>query len=99
MSGIAMVLGATANGPLSSAQAVASAMRDRGATVLVALDGGSVALAAITSDWQEALNGGSLGLHGEVVVVADATLYYRETLVRELAAAGVQPRSQGAGDL
>ena len=99
MSGIALVLGATADGPLRSATAVASAMKDRGTNVGVALDGDGVSLTAITSDWQEALSGGSLGQHGDVSVVADASLYYRDALVRSLVSAGIQPRTQGAGDL
>lgn len=97
MSGIALVLSATSPGP--SATAVASAMKDRGTTVATALDSSTVALTAITSDWQEALTGGSIGQHGDVFVVADASLYYRDALVKKLASAGMQPRTNGAGDL
>src|SRR5688572_24800244 len=74
-------------------------MKDRGTNVDVALDGGSVSLTAITGDWQERLTGGSVGQHGDVFVVADASLYYRDALVQNLVSAGVQPRTQGAGDL
>ena len=56
-------------------------------------------LGIVTHDWQEVLCGGSYGACRDVVVVADATLYYRDDLVRELRAKGVQPASLGSADL
>jgi asparagine synthase (glutamine-hydrolysing) len=74
------------------------AMPDRG-DELCLVDCTAGTLGAVTHRWQEDLSGGSRGACGEVKVVADATLYYKEDLVRKLAQAGRRPASLGSADL
>jgi asparagine synthase (glutamine-hydrolysing) len=75
------------------------ALADRGSETRQALDAPGALLATTVFPWQEELNGGAVGRWNDVHVVADATLYYRPTLVRSLTNAGFPPRSTGAGDL
>ena len=59
-------------------------------------------LAATRFDWElpETLARSPLVVNdGEISVVADASLYYRDDLVQRLTAAGVRPRSAGAPHL
>ena len=59
-------------------------------------------LAATRFDWEmpEALAGSPLVVNdGDISVVADASLYYRDDLVQRLTAAGVRPRSASAPHL
>lgn len=86
-------------GASASALRVASLMPERGTVTEFALESEQVALVAAKFDWQEQLNGGSVGRCHDVYVVADATLYYRDDLVRRLANAGVRTTSQGSADL
>jgi len=56
-------------------------------------------LAAVRFDWEMAdeLAGPTLVLNdGDICVVADASLYYRDDVVQKLAAAGVRPRGRTA---
>jgi asparagine synthase (glutamine-hydrolysing) len=75
------------------------AMPDRGSQVEVVLDSRVAALAVVTHAWQEHLCGGSVGSSANVVVVADASLYYRDELERKLRSLACRPRSLSAADL
>ncbi|MGI9183039.1 MAG: asparagine synthetase B family protein [Longimicrobiaceae bacterium] len=77
-------------------------MRARGSDASDAWHGDRVALALCRHDWElaEAFGGPAEVLgEGELAVVADASLYYREELARALAARGVEVRGQRAAHL
>ncbi len=74
-------------------------MADRGDQHTIRLQGHVAAAGLTTLDWQEQLNGGSTGHCRELVVVADAVLYYRTELVADLTRFGCPPRSESTGDL
>jgi asparagine synthase (glutamine-hydrolysing) len=97
MSGLVAFLGIQR--PAEALARAITAMDDRGRETRQALTTPQALLAATVSDWQEALNGGSVGRYHDIHVIADATLYYREQLVAALTSAGVSPAGPGAADL
>lgn len=100
MSGIFayFALGADAKDMAVAVRRALSVMTDRGRDPRT-VDCGHGVLGLVTHDWQEVLCGGSYGSCQDVRVVADATLYYRDDLVRKLRAKGVEPASLGSADL
>lgn len=98
VSGLALVASRSRESGLA-ANAILSSLADRGTRCSLPIDVGSIALGVASHDWQEDLNGGSVGHCADVVAIADATLYYIDDLVQSLAASGVRPESRGAGDL
>lgn len=56
-------------------------------------------LAVASHPWEDELSGLPLHVEHDLVVAADASLYQRETLLRRLAARGIDPAGQGAAAL
>jgi asparagine synthase (glutamine-hydrolysing) len=75
---------------LAAARGALRAMRGRGGPGEAVVHGDSFAVGATWDEWEgEPTGAPAVADDGEVVVAADATLYYRDDLRRALAAAGV----------
>ena len=56
-------------------------------------------LVVASHPWEDELSGSPLHVEHDLVVAADASLYQRETLLRRLAARGIDPGAEGAASL
>ena len=103
MSGIAAAFAPGGHGGTSGVEQMLDTLSRRGGdfTDVRGAAAGAV-LAVVRHEWERApAIAGSVGvaMHGDVAVVADASLYYREALVGALRAAGAEPLGTTPGEL
>lgn len=99
MSGIAVVFGPASPERHQTVRRMVSTMPERGDQLQVSSASDAAVLAACSATWQERTSGLAVGRFGDIAVVADATLYYRDDLLQKLHGRGVRPRSREPGDL
>ena len=103
MSGIAAVFAPGGHGGASGVEQMLDTLSRRGDEFSdVRRAGLGAVLAVVRHEWERApAIAGSAGVvvHGDVAVAADASLYYRETLLRALRGAGAEPKGTAPGEL
>lgn len=99
MTAIAAFVGAAAEAHRGIVARMLGAMPNRGQRHLITTLPDGAVIGASTLDWQRPWTGDAIGRCGDVWVVADATLYYVDSLREKLRQAGIVPASGAPADL